>query len=224
MRVALVLLGIGGCILFALFPQVDLYVSAIFFEKGTFFLKNRFFVQLIYHLAIYLVVLFGAGTLMLLVAQLFFKKEWIKKKVLVYLLLVLALGPGLIVNELFKNHFGRARPSQIQQFGGTKKFTPALIPANQCPKNCSFSSGHAAAAFYFLALVPLVRPNRRKLVATLVIIWGTVVGLVRIVQGGHFLSDVFCSAVVVYIVSLLLYYLMFERKMDETIGGHTGHE
>ena len=224
MRIALALVGISICILLALFPKIDLYVSGLFFENGRFFLKHLFIVQLIYHLAIYLVALFGIGVLCLLIVEILLKKEWIKKRVLIYLILVLAVGPGLIVNELFKNHFGRARPSQIEQFGGTKKFTPALLPAHQCPKNCSFSSGHAAAAFYFLALVPLVRPNRRKLVATLVIIWGTVVGLVRIVQGGHFLSDVVCSAVIIYIVSLFFYYLMFERKMNETVGGHTGYE
>ncbi|BCD60165.1 lipid A 4'-phosphatase [Nitratiruptor sp. YY08-10] len=180
--------------------------------------------HIIYKATMILITLFTLAIFMLFVIELLFKKEWISKKILVYLLLVLLIGPGLIVNVVFKNHFGRARPSQIEQFGGTKKFTPALQIADQCKKNCSFSSGHAAAAFYFLALIPLFRGRKRKIIAALAIIWGSVVGLVRIAQGGHFLSDVYCSAVVVYFVSIIVYYLLFERKQHETFGGHTGYE
>ncbi len=207
-KVAILLLL--GCIFFALFPQIDLIVSSFFYHEG-FYLKDTPFARFIYKATIITTAAFGIGLLLLLVIEFITKNEWVKKRVVLYLLAVLALGPGLIVNELFKNHFGRARPSQIAQFGGTKTFTPALLPTNQCKKNCSFSSGHAAAAFYFLALVPLVR--KRKLAILIVaLLWGWLVGMVRIVQGGHFLSDVYCSMVVDILVIWFVYYLFFERK------------
>ncbi len=209
MRIFLLLLI--GCLLFFLFPQIDLWFSSLFY-KGGFYLKDTFLAKLIYQATIVITASFATGLIGLLFYQILAKKEWIRNKILVYLLLVLLLGPGLIVNVLFKNHFGRARPIQIEQFGGQKRFTPAMIMTNQCKKNCSFSSGHAAAAFYFLALVPLFRGRRRLWVLLGALTWGVFVGMVRIVQGGHFLSDVFCSAVVVWGVSMLLYHLLFERK------------
>ena len=53
-------------------------------------------------------------------------------------LAALLLGPGWVVNEALKNHWGRARPEQVSDFGGAQRFTPALQPADQCVKNCSF--------------------------------------------------------------------------------------
>jgi len=203
-----ILLSIG-CLLFFLYPNIDLWFSS-FFYKGTFFLKQAPLLQLIYKVTIYSIALFALGLLLLLVYTTITKKELVKRSILVYLLLTLVLGPGLIVNELLKNHMGRARPSQITNFGGTKTFTPALVPSNQCQKNCSFSSGHAAAAFYFVALVPLVR---RKLLAwILALSWGWIVGLTRIAQGGHFLSDVYCSMVIDILVAGIMYHLILERK------------
>ena len=212
------------CALFVLFPQIDLFVSSLFFAHNAFFLGHTLFATIIYKATIILTASFALAIVLLLFIETVWKIHIVRKKVLVYLLLVLLIGPGLIVNVVFKNHFGRARPSQIEYFGGDKKFTPALVIAHQCKKNCSFSSGHAAAAFYFLAFVPLLRGRKKFIAALLATIWGSIVGFVRIIQGGHFLSDVVCSAFVVYGVSLLLYYLLFERNMNETLGSHSGNE
>ena len=200
----------AGCIAFLLWPQIDLWASSLFYVDG-FYLKDHPLARFIYRATIISTALFGGGLLALLIYESLGGREWVRRKVLAYLLLALAVGPGLIVNELFKNHFGRARPSQIVQFGGDKRFTPVLIPADQCERNCSFSSGHAAAAFYFVALAPLFRGRRRYAVLAAALAWGWIVGLARIVQGGHFLSDVYCSMVVDLLTAGILYYLFFER-------------
>ncbi|BCD62009.1 lipid A 4'-phosphatase [Nitratiruptor sp. YY08-26] len=224
MRVLFIFLtALAICFFFYLYPQIDLTVSSFFYHNG-FYLKDTVFAKTIYKLTIIITAIFGIGTLGLLLFEIVTKKEIIKKKILIYLLLSLLLGPGLLVNVVFKNHFGRARPSQIHYFGGSKKFTPAGVIADECKKNCSFTSGHAAAAFYFLALVPLFRSKKRYLVALLALLWGSIVGFVRIIQGGHFLSDIVCSAVVVFGVSYIVYILMFERKNDEAIGSNTSNE
>ena len=211
-----------ACLFFFLFPNIDLYVSSLFYHNG-FYLKDTLFAVVIYKLTIIITATFALALVGLLLYEIASKKIFVRKRVLIYLLLSLILGPGLIVNVALKNHFGRARPSQIKAFGGTKTFTPAAVVANQCQKNCSFTSGHAAAAFYFLSLLPLVK-RRKALFAAIVVLWGGLVGFVRIIQGGHFLSDVICSALIVYLVAKILYYLLFERKSYETLGSHTSHE
>jgi len=59
---------------------------------------------------------------------------------------VLALGPGLVVNAILKDHSGRARPAQIAEFGGEREFSRAFAIADQCKRNCAFVSGHVAYA------------------------------------------------------------------------------
>ena len=206
--ISLLLFGLCG-LFFYTFSQIDIEVSKLFYQNG---FKNTYFFQFIYKATMIVITLFTLGLLGLFFYNLFSKKELITQKVVIYLLLVLLTAPGLIVNELFKNHFGRARPSQIIQFGGSKKFTPAFVITNQCHKNCSFMSGHAAAAFYFLAFVPLFKGKKKLFIAIVAITWGLLVGVVRIMQGGHFLSDVICSGGIVWLVSLLFYILLFERK------------
>ena len=119
----------------------------------------------------------------------------------------MALGPGLLANVVLKDHWGRARPTQIEAFGGTRQFTPAPLPASQCTRNCSFVSGHAALGFSlvgFAFLLPTARWRRRAIAATLG--FGALIGLVRIVQGGHFLSDVVYAGLLVYGTTALLYW------------------
>lgn len=56
-------------------------------------------------------------------------------------------------------------------------------------KNCSFVSGHAALGFYTIALAWVVRRRRRLWLAVGIGV-GALVGLGRLLQGGHFLGDV----------------------------------
>ena len=65
---------------------------------------------------------------------------------ILYLLLVLILGAGLIVNVIFKDDSGRARPRDITEFGGSEQFTPAFVVTSGCVRSCSFSSGDSAGA------------------------------------------------------------------------------
>ena len=53
-----------------------------------------------------------------------------KRRAAAYVALALLLGPGLMVNVLFKDQWGRARPGQVTEFGGTARFTPAWIPSD----------------------------------------------------------------------------------------------
>ena len=114
-----------------------------------------------------------------------------------YVVASLALGPGLIVNTVLKDHWGRARPVQIANFGGTAHFTPPLVLAHQCARNCSFPSGHAALGFWVIAFALLAPPRWRPLAVAAALLVGALVGLMRIAQGAHFLSDVLAAGILV---------------------------
>jgi lipid A 4'-phosphatase len=53
-----------------------------------------------------------------------------------FLVICLAVGPGIVANVVLKDHWGRARPKQVLEFGGAKAFTPPLIPTDQCAPSC----------------------------------------------------------------------------------------
>ncbi len=61
--------------------------------------------------------------------------------------LVLSIGPGIIVNSIFKENFGRPRPREIVEFGGEKEFRALWEPGIR-GNGFSFPSGHASVGFY----------------------------------------------------------------------------
>ena len=187
--VAFVLLAV----LFIAFPQIDLAVSgAILQDMGHWYLPGD---GLIRGFAYRGLPRLGQGMLIVLVLllALSFSKHFDQLKprrvVIGFLLASALLGPVLLVDYALKGHFGRARPAQVQELGGTRQFTPAFIPADQCTGNCSFVSGHVATAAFIMAFGWLGAPatRRRWLLASLAFA-GYFAGI-RMTAGGHFLSD-----------------------------------
>jgi membrane-associated PAP2 superfamily phosphatase len=128
-----------------------------------------------------------------------------------FIILSVALGSGLIVNSILKEHWGHPRPAEIVEFGGDGSYAPpwAKRPSGQ---GKSFPSGHAAIAFsyivfYFILRVP--RPGLAKVCFWGSILFGSLMGLARVAQGRHFLSDVLWAAYIPYLSCMLFYYLVF---------------
>lgn len=122
------------------------------------------------------------------------------------------LGVGVVTGLLLKGLWGRARPHLITEFGGEAKFTPALIPADQCSWNCSFVSGEASNIFmlgFILVLLLAPRDWRAWVVA---VAGGLFSGYIRVGAGGHFLSDVTLAGVLMALVALGLHWWMFVRS------------
>ena len=192
---------------FMVFPGIDLTVSGWFYQPGAgFYLKELPFFQFILKGMPAIVIGAAAYVLVLGVAGAALGQEFlgISKRVAAFIVLSLALGPGVVVNVILKDHWGRARPSQIAEFGGSAHFTPPLMMADQCSSNCSFSSGHGALGFWVIAFALLAPPRWRPLAIAAALAFGVMVGYVRIAQGGHFLSDVVVSALVVVSLTLWL--------------------
>ncbi len=131
------------------------------------------------------------------------------RRAALFVVALLALGPGLIVNTVFKDHWGRPRPADIVQFGGTETYRSFWHPGSP-EQGRSFPSGHAAVGFFLMAPFFVLRRKapgwaRRALAAG--ILYGLTMGLGRMIQGGHFLTDVIWSGFMVYFTGLFLYYL-----------------
>ncbi|NDC61853.1 MAG: phosphatase PAP2 family protein, partial [Betaproteobacteria bacterium] len=126
-------------------------------------------------------------------------KAW-RRRCASWVLLVL-VGIGLMVDWALKDHMGRPRPEQIQAFAGDLPFVPALHISDSCDLNCSFVSGHASGAFSLLAWGMWAPWYRRKRWLGICLGMGAAIGLMRIAQGGHFLSDVVFAGWTIWLVS-----------------------
>lgn len=198
--------------------HADLAVSAHYYRPGVgFYLDHEPWVQAVYRGVPRLVAVAASGLLLaLLLAWIVRTPYWrAQRGPLAYLLLTLALGPGLIVNVVLKDHWGRPRPVQITQFGGHEHYVAPTIPSAQ--HGHSFPSAHAAAAFYLMSFGWAV-PRRRRLWWTLGLLAGAGVGYVRIVQGAHFLSDIIFAGLVVWLTAALLARWMRRRRWLPTDG------
>ena len=132
------------------------------------------------------------------------------RKKFLYLVLVMIIGPGLVVNVGLKQQWGRPRPRDIQDFGGKYSYEAPWQMDRSSPGN-SFPSGHASMGFYFFSLLFLVRNKSWKQSlwsGILAFAWGAIIGFVRIIQGGHFFTDVLWAAVILWLICALIYYVM----------------
>jgi membrane-associated phospholipid phosphatase len=126
---------------------------------------------------------------------------------------LLLLGVGVAVHVVLKDQWGRPRPEQVQAFGGDKVFQPWWQPSGECARNCAFVSGHAATGYALMGLGLLAAPARRR--RWLAAGWaaGGAIGLVRMVQGGHFASDVLGAGLVTWGVGLALRRWVLWRRL-----------
>ena len=195
-------------LILAAFPQVDLFVSGLFYAEG--FPFDETWLQRSIRMvttAVLAVSILGAAAVYLL-NRLLGRDVWgIDGRRVGYLVLVLAIGAGLVVNFTLKDNFGRARPRDIAEFGGGKAFTPAFSVGTECRKNCSFSSGEAAAGFFPIALV-YAFARRRRAAFVAAILFGAAVSVARIAAGAHFLSDTIVSFFVMWLLADALYFAM----------------
>lgn len=181
---------------FYLVPEVDLWMARQFYdETNGFYLKETPLVQITYDIFKHLPKLLLP--VMLIFLLLGFKSNYckIRRHLCLFALVSLLIGPGIIVHNVFKDSWDRARPRHLTEFGGDKSFTPAWVISDQCERNCSFVSGHAAMGFYFMILGWLLGSRKWFYIGISI---GAAVGMIRVIQGGHFLSDSILAGFMVY--------------------------
>ena len=206
-------------VLFVGFPEIDIWFSGLFWTPQEDFFWHRSFLPLLLDEGVLLLspLLIAAIIAALIWLVIVRKPLWrFEGRAIAYLFLALAIGPGLLVNGVLKENWGRARPNDTVIFGGDVPFTPALAIAGPCDHNCSFVSGQAAMGFFTIAFALLARrPKRRTAYIAAGIATGLVITIGRVAQGAHYLSDGLFAGLIVGGVSWGLYILIVEdRKLD----------
>lgn len=195
------------------FPGVDLAISGLFFDGKTFPRDLWWQRMLQQGLGLFIPISVGVLTLLYACNRIWKLRLWgVDGRRVLYVVLVLAIGCGFIVNFALKDHFHRARPRDVVEFGGTKLFSPAFQISNQCRTNCSFSSGDAAGGFFSLALALALSRRRAAYLAGLAV--GVVMSIARISSGAHFFSDTVTSFFVMALVADVLYFYLLARPPD----------
>ncbi len=132
--------------------------------------------------------------------------RWLARRALAWVLVVL-LGVGLVVHEAFKERVGRPRPVHVLGPNATVPYVPPFQLSPHCQRNCSFVSGHAAISFSVMAWGTLAAPARRRRWWWAGVACGLLVGGVRMLQGGHFLSDVLFAGLSVWWAQLVVQHV-----------------
>jgi lipid A 4'-phosphatase len=203
---------------FKLWPELDLLITRYFFEASSqsFPPNQSSFVQAVYVatplLSRALFVVCCLGWLVLKMWPTPAALAW-RRRMLAWLLMAV-VGLGLVVDWGLKDNVGRPRPEQLQVFGNSKPFVPAFELSTHCDVNCGFVSGHAAAGFSLMIWGIWSAWPRRKRWLVIGTVAGLFIGSVRIMQGGHFLSDVIFSGWAVWLtyVSIRQTWLWLRRQ------------
>ena len=114
------------------------------------------------------------------------------------------------VNLILKNMWGRARPNDVFQFGGSDLFTPWYQFSNACSNNCSFCIWRCVCWFFTNYVLFYYK---KIYFVHLSILSGFVLGLIRIVAGGHFLSDILFAGFFIFLLNLVIF--SFKRHYEQ---------
>ncbi|OOZ42492.1 phosphatase PAP2 family protein [Solemya elarraichensis gill symbiont] len=185
--------------------DLDIVVSSLFVENGEWIGKKSLIAIFFYKSIPILMTTSLVGSIAA-IGWFWFKKQSRYRNYAIYFLMVLLIGPGLIANLILKDNWGRPRPVQTLELTGDKHYVPPLMFNGETSgKAKSFPSGHASAAFSMFAFWFMAAPGRRnKRIFWGVITYGALVGLSRMAQGGHYLSDVIWAGLVVYATAWVL--------------------
>ena len=198
--------------IFAIFlsigPSLDIYISELFYKDQNFKLQSLDIITILtrkyflYFLIFYILII-PIICIYFPINKLYAGSKFTLKKVLFIFFSFLA-NLILVVNLLLKNLWGRARPNDINELGGGDLFTPWYAISKACDTNCSFVSGDASVGF---SLIIFYLVTKNKIFYWLALFSGFFIGLIRIMEGGHFLSDVFLSGFLIFLLYLIEFYL-----------------
>jgi membrane-associated PAP2 superfamily phosphatase len=216
-------IGFAVGVICAVDPQLDLDIAAPFFHRAppTLFAANaQPWVQHTREAARVVITLLVLPAVLAILGKLIWprRRMLIEARAAVFLIATLALGPGLLTNVVLKDHWGRARPIDVRQFGGDYRFTSWWDPRGDCPDNCSFIAGEPSGAFWTLAPAALAGPELLPLAYGAALAFGVGIGALRIAAGAHFFSDVVFAGVFMYLLIWLVHGLIYRwpaTRIDE---------
>jgi lipid A 4'-phosphatase len=208
---------------FALWPGLDLTVAHYFYHDGGFFGGDSYerFGRDFFRVTPFVVL--AAYAALWLAKRLGTKLRWAPSgRAVIFLIATIAIGPGLIVNLGLKDHWGRPRPYQTQDFSGQSPFQPWYETDGACKRNCSFVSGEAATGFWMVAPASVLPPPWRGPAIVAAFAFGAGASLLRLAFGGHYLSDVLLGGLITLIVIEIARRIIWPRGMTSTLDSPGG--
>lgn len=210
------LLLIGITILFRN-TMLDMQIQARFYSATSGWIhKSDALVKLLYHFGNLPALALAVGGLAM-VGWGYSRYKYIKwRKIGYFLVLTMVLAPGLLINVILKDHWGRPRPRNVVEFGGKYQYEK-LLSIEPSSAGKSFPCGHASMGFYLFVPWFLLRKKQPKYAVLSLftgLLAGFAIGWARVAQGGHFASDVLWSCLLVYLTAAGVFYAL---KMDSTI-------
>jgi membrane-associated PAP2 superfamily phosphatase len=133
------------------------------------------------------------------------RHDWRRAAVLV--LLGMAIGPGLLANAVFKDHWQHPRPRELIEFGGPLHYVPSPLIGTE--GGASFPCGHCSVGFMYAVGWWIWKRRRPAWAATSLgggLALGLLLGVGRMAAGAHFFSDIVWSALLAFAVLHVLSY------------------
>ena len=113
--------------------------------------------------------------------------------------------------QVVKYFWGRVRFRELDAV--YSQFTPWYLPQGITGFD-SFPSGHAAMGWMLLAVLILL-DNKKKwlknLVLTLIILWGVLLAMSRVIIGAHFASDVLFGS---FFIIIAFFYFNYKNSVN----------
>lgn len=232
LAIALLVTAILLGTIFAAFPQIDLATTGAFFDGRRFPAASWHWLSVLrnglWDISIVIVLLSLVG----LTVAVLRKRDvlWLPARLWGFIFALYVLAPGLLVNGLLKQFWGRARPDTVTQFGGDSLFSPFYRISDQCSSNCSFVSGEGSGAMALGIVILVVVWHLRPRIAGWVYNAGLVLavavpliaGVQRVVVGRHFLSDAVFAAVFTVAIALVLYRFLLHPISGLNHGSNRG--
>jgi membrane-associated PAP2 superfamily phosphatase len=206
----------------------DLDLAGLFYREGAphegWAFSRHFPWGLLYDYGEWPAIILAIGCLVLLVIVRLGKAPRRYARPCLVVILTVIVGPGLIVNGLLKSTCGRPRPVDVREFDGRWDYRRPWergVPV----MGKSFPCGHGSMAYSIASASAFYPYHPAVAVGALVggIAFGTITGVARMAQGGHFATDVLWSGIIVFILIAVFYYLVF-RIPDRAEPGNESKE
>lgn len=195
--------------------ELDITIQKLFYQpQSGWFLKDMPLFRFLYHYGNLPAIIISIAGLVLLGLS-YQAMKWAKwRKIGLFLVLAMLLGPGLVINTVLKDHWGRPRPRNIRDFGGKYAHEKVLSIDPESPGK-SFPCGHASMGFYLFIPWFVLRKKKSLWAAVSLasgIGMGLAIGIARIAQGGHFASDVVIAGLLVYLIGAAIHDMLKFKK------------
>ncbi|MGZ5897250.1 MAG: phosphatase PAP2 family protein [Xanthobacteraceae bacterium] len=217
LSLGLILAGLAiVAVVFTLYPELDLRIAVLFYDpaKLTWPLADNPVIVSLRNLNSAIDIVIGIVLAFALIVAWRYPTQphLVSRRAVIFLVVTFVLVPGLIANGIFKEHWSRPRPSHVTQFGGPAQFVAWWDPRGTCQRNCSFFSGEVSSAAWTIAPALLV-PGVAGVVAIVAAFAFTIaIAVVRMAQGGHFVSDAAFGALLTWLTIWIAVNLRYFRQ------------